>query len=304
VNREHITAIEGLSAYALSQNVAKLQCVEGVDKAVLRALSDHYPNVWADVDTLAIESGWHVRAVQRAMRRLELQNWINGVRPLKDRVGGQGQSEQYVINDRKIIDALAMQRLEDAIQTGKMPTRDAGLGDINPAPETGLVKNTPHERRVNPARGTQTPHERRVNPAPDAQEPTIEPTKEPTTNQPPKDWMGGLQELHGQSQVMIPSGLNGKNIESILDRIKADGWSLVAKSFELCLSERPWDGLTKSNVAQWYLKEYPQWIARAKAQEPEVDLTAFKAQLARDNEAYRRAIMSEPKPVLAMPGIN
>jgi hypothetical protein len=267
MNRILIRPLAGLTGYALSQLVAQLEAVDGVDKAVLRALADHYPNIWPDVDpTLGTESGWSARTVRESMRRLEASNWINGVRPLEDRLGGQGQSEQYVINDRKIIDAHAIQRL---------------VWIKNPEPTAGFVKITRQQPPHNPASGARTRQQPPQNPEPTAGEPTIEPTKEPTTNQPPDNWLDGLQELHGQSGVELSSGLSGKNTAAILARIEADGWPQVSKSFELCLGERQWDGLTKSNVAHWYLKEYPQWIARAKSElaEPQTDVAAIKAQI-------------------------
>jgi hypothetical protein len=288
MKRIHINPITGLSGYALSHMVAQLEAVTGVDKAVLRALSDHYPNVWADVDTIAIESGWSARAVRESMRRLEGWNWINGVRPLEERLGGQGNSDQYVINDRKIVDAHAVQRLEWV----ENPAPAAWLIEINPAPHTGLVKYTRQHAPSNPAPRATEPGSSRTNPAPTAGEPTIEPTNEPTTNQPPTDWVEGLERLHGQRGLTIPAGLNAKGVESILDRIKIDGWPLVAKSFELCLDERSWNGLTRSNVAHWFLKEYSQWIARAKAvlAEPQIDRAAIKAQIDAQNEEYRRTL--------------
>jgi hypothetical protein len=113
MRRIEATAIEKLSAYALSLQVAQIRFFAGVEKAVLRAICDHYPKVWVSVETLADESGWCERAVQAALRNLEAGNWIC---PVDDRVGGPPRSSgQYIINDRKILNSLVAQHREDAI---------------------------------------------------------------------------------------------------------------------------------------------------------------------------------------------
>ena len=46
MTRFNATAISALTAYELSRAIATIRYFKGVEKAVLRALVDHYPRVW------------------------------------------------------------------------------------------------------------------------------------------------------------------------------------------------------------------------------------------------------------------
>jgi hypothetical protein len=123
---------------------------------------------------------------------------------------------------------------------------------------------------------------------------TEEPIPPPTV-----DWAGRMQALYGKSGVTIPSGIRarGENADAILARIDADGLPLVEQAWKLIL-DRDFGGLTRTTVMNVFLTEYDEWKVRAESQEPEIDLTEFKAQLDRQNEAKRIAIMSrKPEPV-------
>lgn len=119
---------------------------------------------------------------------------------------------------------------------------------------------------------------------------------------PTADWVGALQKLYGQSGIELPSGLSAnKNSEAILARVSADGWPIVEYAWKLALG-RDFNGLTKTTVANVFLKEYPEWKARAASAmaEPEIDVAAFQAQLDRWNAVEREKIMNpKPEPTLS-----
>ena len=90
---------------------------------------------------------------------------------------------------------------------------------------------------------------------------TVLPTVLPTV---PERWVEELESLYGQAALDVTSGLSGKNIDTLLARIKSDGWPLVAYAWELMLEIRSFEGLNKTTAANVFLKEYASWIMRAK----------------------------------------
>jgi hypothetical protein len=104
VSAPHLTvaAAPGVTGYQLSRAVARVVEIKGLVKAVLRALADHYPNVWPSMETIARESGCCERIARMAVRTLARDGWI---RVVGDRRGGRNISNQYVLNERKILEA-------------------------------------------------------------------------------------------------------------------------------------------------------------------------------------------------------
>ena len=106
MRREKVGALEGIRAFDLSLKQARPRCLKGAEKNVLRCLCDHYPKIWPSVETLAIESGWSVRSVRRALRMLEADGWMVNI---NGRRGGTGNSAQYRVIESRILDAFAAQ---------------------------------------------------------------------------------------------------------------------------------------------------------------------------------------------------
>ena len=185
MTRFNATAISGVTAYELSRAIATIRYFKGVEKAVLRTLVDHYPRVWPSVETIAEESGWALTPVRGALSGLAKDNWICPVSATREnpagRRGGRFNSEQYIINDRKILNALAAQNLEDGIVSGRIPTIEThrvavGIDDGNPpSPE-----RNPSRGVGNPSFGEQTHRVASQNPSPDDGEEVIEPIIEET----------------------------------------------------------------------------------------------------------------------------
>jgi hypothetical protein len=184
MKRFNATAISGLTAYELSRVVARTRRFKGISKAVLRALIDHYPKVWVKVEnTLVDESGFSVASVRRALTELVDENWICPVSATKEhpkgRRGGKNQSEQYVINDRKILNTLAAQKLEDGIASGKIPTIDtqsqgSGIGTEKPSGTQSQGPSNPITVEPNPICGKHTQSGRASNPIREIEEEVIE----------------------------------------------------------------------------------------------------------------------------------
>jgi hypothetical protein len=176
MKRFNATPIEGLSAYQLSRTVARIRRFTGVDKAVLRALVDHYPNVWPNVETIAEESGWGLTAVRSALTIMAMENWICPVSATREdptgRKGGKNQSEQYVINDRKILNTFTAQKFEDGMVSGKIPTHDTHRQTVS------IHAGNPSPDELNPPRGEDTHRVASPNPPPDGEEVIREEIKE------------------------------------------------------------------------------------------------------------------------------
>jgi hypothetical protein len=111
------------------------------------------------------------------------------------------------------------------------------------------------------------------------------PTKA-SAHQPPDNWVEDLESIYGQAALDVTSGLSGKNIDTLLARIKSDGWPLVAYAWELMLEIRSFEGLNKTTAANVFLKEYASWIMRAK-KTPKIDLVAIRARADRQIESDR-----------------
>jgi hypothetical protein len=104
VAAQHFTvdAAPGVTGYQLSRAVASIPEIKGVAKAVLRALADHYPNIWPSMETIARESGYGERVARMTVKRLAREGWV---RVVGDARGGRAISNQYVLDERKILDA-------------------------------------------------------------------------------------------------------------------------------------------------------------------------------------------------------
>ena len=129
--RIQVNAIPDLSAYQLSWLVSHLPLKQenargevreqGHKKAVLRALADRYPNVWASIKDIAQRSGCSERQVQRILHELEFDdNLLTDIVPgttvlsyrwprtritrTSPKAGGIGNPVQYFIRDRAIVD--------------------------------------------------------------------------------------------------------------------------------------------------------------------------------------------------------
>ena len=84
------------------------------------------------------------------------------------RRGGRFNSEQYIINDRKILNTLALQKIEDGIVSGRIPTIETHRVAV------GIDNGNPPSPEQNPSRGEQTHRVASVNPSPDGEEEVIE----------------------------------------------------------------------------------------------------------------------------------
>jgi hypothetical protein len=96
-----------------------------LERAVLRALADHYPNIWPSVALLGKEAGYCRSSTAQALRNLEKRKLI----ALKDgssRKGGR-QTATY------IIDIAAVMLLAAAKQIGEQPSN----------PETSELESSP-----------------------------------------------------------------------------------------------------------------------------------------------------------------
>ena len=112
MQRKKFERAEGMHGYKLSKLVTKLEesafrsfpCKHGgvsymAKKAVLRALADHYPNIWPSVGTIAQKAGLHERQTQKALVDLEKDGYIRAVSSKK---GGSASSVQYELNVNQI----------------------------------------------------------------------------------------------------------------------------------------------------------------------------------------------------------
>lgn len=104
--RVEIAREDGMTSYKLSKMAADLRCLTGVTKSVLRTICDRYPRIWAGIATLAAESGFSGKSVQRSIRTLETAGILSSI---GDKRGGRGNSEQYVVNVQKIRSLLETQ---------------------------------------------------------------------------------------------------------------------------------------------------------------------------------------------------
>jgi hypothetical protein len=127
INRE-----EGLNSYKLSKMVADLRCLDGIGKAVLRAMADRYPNIWAAVPSLAAEAGFSETATRNRLRMLERTGYIS---PLGDRRGGRNNTEQYILHVHFIRTVLETQRLETVLEQENSPSNE-----LNPTPDVALTQ--------------------------------------------------------------------------------------------------------------------------------------------------------------------
>ncbi|MGA8408571.1 MAG: hypothetical protein WB680_15455 [Candidatus Acidiferrales bacterium] len=133
MRRITVLAAPGVTGYWLSRAVAAIPEIEGVAKAVLRALADHYPNVWPSVGTIAAESGWGDTATKDAISLLVRDGWMA---PVGTRRGGRNNSEQYIISVQKIVDATSLP-LPSATQTSRQPTPSKIETSRQPTPSDG-----------------------------------------------------------------------------------------------------------------------------------------------------------------------
>jgi len=131
-----VLSAPGITGFSLSRAIAQLEEIDGVDKAVLRALADHYPNIFPSIGTLVVESGWCERAVREALGRLIRTGLI---RPSGNRRGGRAKSEQYIIDTAKITE---LQREKPGTSCPLSDEGNPARGAVNPA-----------RGAVNPARG-------------------------------------------------------------------------------------------------------------------------------------------------------
>ncbi len=118
-HRIKINAIPGLSGFKLSKMVNEIDFrrpnsrgqlrTGATTKAVLRALCDRYPNVWASVSTDAKKVGISARQFQYELRRLEKLYRL--IVPIGNNRGGHHRNTtQYFILDRKIMNIVQTKR--------------------------------------------------------------------------------------------------------------------------------------------------------------------------------------------------
>src|SRR5438874_1979300 len=76
--RVNVPRLEEMTSFKLSKLVTSIP-LAGIKRAVLRALADHYPNVWPSVATLAQEAGFGTTATRKYLRELEADGFIRSV---------------------------------------------------------------------------------------------------------------------------------------------------------------------------------------------------------------------------------
>jgi hypothetical protein len=119
---------KNLTSFELSKLVAKIPAILGIKRAVLRALADHYPNIWPSVETLAHEAGFGTTATRKYLRELEIVDKF--IKPIGARKGGRNVTEQYVIDVKAIFAAIPKETQRDTSGFEQNPTR----GEQNPTP--------------------------------------------------------------------------------------------------------------------------------------------------------------------------
>ncbi len=137
--RVDVPRTDDMTSYKLSKLVTSLPRIGGTKRAVLRAMCDHYPNIWLSIPKLAQEAGFGTTATRKSVRGLETDGLIH---PVGARKGGRNLSEQYLIDVKKIL--AETQRSASALsEQNPMP------GDRNPTP--GEQNPTPRvaEQRTN-----------------------------------------------------------------------------------------------------------------------------------------------------------
>jgi hypothetical protein len=118
--RVKVERLDGMTSYKLSRIVAELKGVRGLKKAVLRAMADRYPNVWASIQTIAEDAGCGTTQARQKVRELEAGGIVapvpyNG----KIRKGGRHLTTQYTINVEKL---LTMREEEEREETQRFPS--------------------------------------------------------------------------------------------------------------------------------------------------------------------------------------
>ncbi len=137
-------------------------------KAVLRALAEHYPNIWPSVDVIAEKSGYGTTQTRAALRELEFHDHLiyeilhRGER----NQGGIGQTKQYWFNVDGLISFLEQQKGLKGGKTESEPLAYPSDSEPNPTGAetnpTGAVgeknieqtieKNREERARQNPSR--------------------------------------------------------------------------------------------------------------------------------------------------------
>lgn len=214
----------GLSAYKLSNLVGQMEFIRtdargriyphGTKKAVLRAIVDRYPSVWASVEDIAKHASVGVRQTQRILRELENEDRLI-LRINNPRGGAPGDTTQFYIDDRKILDIVTLKKL---FNTGVMrPTPTESTGDLRE--RTGDLRDGTGD--LGETTGDLADRRRVTQPTPEpikepikepVREPASEPVSEPTNRPTPKrrrGWVDGAQRLFahifGQPGVMRDS---------------------------------------------------------------------------------------------------
>jgi hypothetical protein len=105
------------SSFALSKMIWQipLASLPRRERAILRALADHHPNIWPSVERLGAEPGYSRAHTAAALRRLEADDWIT----VKERFASNGkrQSSTYVINVAKVVQLISQQlKKSDSLQ--------------------------------------------------------------------------------------------------------------------------------------------------------------------------------------------
>ncbi len=149
--RVQIAREDGITSYKLSKMAAELRNLTGITKSVLRTICDRYPMIWAGIHTLAHESGFSPKSVQRSIRTLET---LGILRSIGDKRGGRGNSEQYIVNVQEITSLLETQ--SQSLGSGENPVRETVLTrsdrpplDVNPVTQSQKAVPQTVEQRSN-----------------------------------------------------------------------------------------------------------------------------------------------------------
>jgi helix-turn-helix protein len=241
------------SDFLLPTDTRKSKAQSGHRRALFLELA-HFADAdgrgaWPSAKTLAKKLGWGERTVRRYMADLMKLGFCTSRG--KSKFGGS------------------------AIRDLTLPIVPDSVPAIVPD-STSIVPDSP---AIVPTNGTPIVPSNGSQPALDL------PTKA-SAHQPPNNWAEELESLYGQAALDVTSGLSGKNIDTLLARIKRDGWPLVAYAWELMLEIRSFEGLNKTTAANVFLKEYASWIMRAK-KTPKIDLVAIRARTDRQIESDR-----------------
>lgn len=113
--RKEFDRAPGITSWGLELMVEQLR-LNPYEKDVLKSMAHYYPTVFPSVATIAARAELCRRTGQRNIKKLEEKGYITPLDPKK--LGGRGNSVQYVINVEKVLrDAEESQKNEGVVSS-------------------------------------------------------------------------------------------------------------------------------------------------------------------------------------------